>query len=121
MRRSIRYFHHGGHAHLWLSKVTGIQRPDSLTHSSSTLTTISQLTRPSRRRRLVRRCGARRIKAAEASDSISSANTSEGFFQLWILRGRSFDIASRHRQILRIRRDPPWTHRHSARAWPSTG
>lgn len=31
----------------------------------------------------------RRIQAVEASDSTSSANISEGFFQLWILRGRS--------------------------------
>ncbi len=31
----------------------------------------------------------RRIQAAEASDAMSSANISEGFFQSWILRGRS--------------------------------
>ncbi|OLM28751.1 hypothetical protein Ae717Ps2_6070c [Pseudonocardia sp. Ae717_Ps2] len=31
----------------------------------------------------------RRIQAVEASSSTSSANISEGFFQLWILRGRS--------------------------------
>jgi len=31
----------------------------------------------------------RRIQAVEASASTSSMNNSEGFFQLWILRGRS--------------------------------
>ncbi len=31
----------------------------------------------------------RRIQAVEASASTSSMNNSEGFFRLWILRGRS--------------------------------
>jgi hypothetical protein len=33
-------------------------------------------------------CG-RQIQPVEACVSMSSANSSEGFFQLWILRGRS--------------------------------
>ncbi len=35
------------------------------------------------------RGNAGRIQAVEASASTSSMNNSEGFFQLWILRGRS--------------------------------